>query len=179
MLKFITRWYNYVMEKLSWSALEYEEKERSADWFWALGVIVVTSSIASLIFGNYFFAALLIIAGALLGFFAVKKPDTVLYELNRKGLRIRNHLYPYENIKSFWVQTHQNEHGESHEENPANKKLKPIFFVKTERVFMPVISIPIEENFAGEIYSIMIANNVPEEKMREHPSERIIESLGL
>ena len=66
-------------EKLNWSALEYEEKTRSPDWFWALGIIVVTSSIAAIIFGNYFFATLLVLSGLLLGFFAVKKPDMVHY----------------------------------------------------------------------------------------------------
>jgi hypothetical protein len=59
-------------EKLSWSAPEYEEKERSRDWFWALGIIVATSSIAAIIFNDYFFAVLLILSGILLGFFAVK-----------------------------------------------------------------------------------------------------------
>ena len=103
--------------KLVWSAWEYEEKERSRDWFWALGVIVVTSSLASVIFENYFFAALLVLSGTLLGFFAVKKPDMVTYELNQKGLKIRDRLYPYENIKSFWIQV-----GTEGEIN-----LKPIF----------------------------------------------------
>ena len=92
------------MDKLEWSALEYEERERSADWFWALGIIVVCGVAAAAIFGNYFFAALLLLSGVLLGFFAVKKPDTVSYELNAKGLKIRNQIYSYENIKSFWVQ---------------------------------------------------------------------------
>ena len=82
------------MEKLEWSALEYEDKERSPDWFWALGIIIVTSSLASIIYSNYFFAALLVLSGILLGFFAKKKPDTVLYELNEKGLKIRTRFYP-------------------------------------------------------------------------------------
>src|SRR5512138_1931804 len=90
--------------KLVWSALEYEEKERSRDWFWALGIIVATSAIASIIFENYFFATLIVLGGTLLGFFALKKPDTVVYELNDKGLKIRDRLYPYESIKAFWVQ---------------------------------------------------------------------------
>ena len=41
-------------EKIIWSALEYEDKIRSQDWFWALGIIVITSSIAAIIFENYF-----------------------------------------------------------------------------------------------------------------------------
>ena len=150
-------------QKLEWSALEYEEKERSQDWFWALGIIVVTSSIAAIIFGNYFFATLLILSGLLLGFFAVKKPDLIFYELNNKGLKIRNRLYPYENIKSFWVQL-----------DP-----KPMLFVHTERIFMPIIGIPIEGENAEEIHLIMLAQNIAEVEMREHPSEKIMEILGF
>lgn len=156
-------------EKLSWSALEYEEKERSTDWFWALGIIIVTSSIASIIFNNYFFAVLLILAGILLGFFAVKKPDTIIYELNEKGLQIRNRLYPYENIKSFYVQI----------DPTGETKLKPMLFIHSERIFMPIISIPIENYMAEEIHSILFSQNIPEVEMKEHPSEKIMEILGF
>ncbi len=157
------------MEKLQWSALEYEEKDRSPDWFWALGIIILTSSLASLIYGNYFFAILLILSGILLGFFAAKTPDIVPYELNQKGLKIRTRLYPYENIKSFWIQV-------GHSEAPD---LKPILFIHSERAFMPVLSIPIENNRAEEIHSIFTSQNIPEEEMREHPSEKIMEYLGF
>ncbi len=151
------------MDKLEWTALEYEEKERGSDWFWALGIIVVTSSVAALIFGNYFFAALLLMSGLLLGYFSIKKPDIVPYELNGQGLKIRTRLYPYENIKSFWVQT------EPH----------AILFVKTERPFMPVVSIPIDAVNAETIHAIMTDKNVVEEEMKEHPSLRIMDSLGF
>jgi len=163
-------------EKLIWSALEYEEKDRSSDWFWALGIIVVTGSIASIIFENYFFAILLILSGVLLGFFAIKKPDTVIYELNQKGLKIRDRLYPYENIKSFWVQIDLQEEIKS----PSGESvLKPIFFIHSERVFMPIISMPIAETIAGDIHSIMLSKNIPEVEMREHASEKIMEVLGF
>mgnify|MGYP001606132662 FL=1 len=150
-------------EKLIWSALEYEEKNRSSDWFWALGIIVVTSSIATIIFENYFFATLIILSGILLGFFAIKKPDTIIYELNQKGLMIRNRLYPYENIKSFWIQT----------------ELKPILFIHSERAFMPILSMPINETIAEDIHSIMLSKNIAEVEMKEHASEKIMEALGF
>ena len=118
-------------KKLEWTALEYEEKERGVDWFWALGIIVVASSVASFIYGNFFFGLLLIIGGILLGAFAVKKPDLVFYELNKKGLKIKNRLFPYENIKSFWVK---------------RDNIKPILFIKSERLFMPIISMPVKQN---------------------------------
>ena len=104
-----------------------------------------------------------------MGFFAVKKPDLVSYELNGQGLKIGNQLYPYENIKSFWVQT-----------DPSGEtKLKPTLFVKTERAFIPILSIPIDDDKAENIRSIMLSKNVTEEEMKEHPSLSIMESLGF
>jgi hypothetical protein len=156
-------------DKLSWSALEFEEKEKSSDWFWALGIIVVTGSIAAIIFGDYFFAVLLILSGVLLGFFAVKKPDVIFYELNNKGLKIGNSLYPYENIKSFWVQINI----------PPETNLKPALFIHSERIFMPIMMIPIDEENAQEIHSILLSKNIKEIEMKEHISEKMMEALGF
>ena len=156
-------------EKIVWSALEYEEKERSHDWFWALGIIVATSSIAAIIFENYFFATLLVLSGLLLGFFAIKKPDTIIYKLNEQGLTIRNRLYPYKNIKSFWVQLDA-----SRETN-----IKPILFIHSERAFMPILSIPIDETMAEDVHSVMLSQNIAEVEMKEHASEKIMEVLGF
>lgn len=160
-------------EKFSWNALEYEHKERSRDWFWALGVIVVAGSLASIIFGNYFFGALIIISGGLLGFFATKTPDDIRYELNHKGLRAGGRLYPYENIKSFWVQTSYSKLG------PNGQVMKPLLFIKSERVFMPVITIPIEDYFAEDIHTFLTSKDIKEEEMAEHPGEKIMDVLGF
>jgi len=151
-------------KKLEWTALEYEEKERGNDWFWALGIIVVAGSVASFIYGNFFFGLLLIIGGILLATFAIKKPDLVFYELNNKGLKIRNRLFPYENIKSFWVK-----------KDPE----KPVLFINSERLFMPIISMNIKLYIADEIRDFMLKAKVPEEEMKEHVSEKIMDSLGF
>ena len=157
------------MEKLQWSALEYEEKNRSNDWFWALGIIVATSSVAAIMYENYFFAALLFLSGVLLGFFAIKKPDVVSYELNNQGLKIRTQLYPYKNMKSFWVQI----------DTTGETKLNPILFIKSERLFMPILSIPIENIMAPDIHFIMISKNIPEEEMKDHLSVKVMELLDF
>lgn len=157
-------------EKIEWSALEYEEKERSNDWFWALGVIAVAGSIASIIFANYFFALLLIIALILLGFFAIKKPEVITYEVNEKGLKILDRLYPYKGIKSFWVQKRSSD---------AGTENQPMLFIKTTRIVMPVMSIPIEDIHADGIKGMLLSYNIPEEEMHEHPSIKIMDSLGF
>lgn len=151
-------------DKIEWSALEYEEKDRGNDWFWALGIVVVAGSIASFIYGNFFFGLLLIIAGFLMGLFAVKKPDLVFYEVNKKGLKIKNRLYPFKNIKAFWVD---------------KGKEAPALFIKSERLFMPIISVPLKPNIAEGVRSLMLVNNILEEEMKEHFSEKIMDSLGF
>ncbi|MFA5999631.1 MAG: hypothetical protein WC783_01470 [Candidatus Paceibacterota bacterium] len=155
-------------EKFSWSALEYEEKERSTDWFWALGVIVVTGAITAIIYNNYFFSTLLILGGILLGVFAKKKPAIITYELNDRGLKVGSYFYPYENIKAFFVQEHNND-----------KKHKPTLFIRSERVFMPIISIPIENEWIENIQNLMLEKNIKEEEMREHISDKIMDYFGF
>ena len=160
---------NQPVEGMTWSALEYEDKERSRDWFWALGVIVVTGSIASIIFENYFFAALLILGGVLLGFFAVKKPEVITYELGKEGLGVKDRLYPYESIKAFWVQA----------DFSPEPLLRPMLFIHSERAFMPVVSIHIPLEMAEDIHEVFSSREIAEVEMKEHPSEKIMEALGF
>ena len=45
-------------ETLLWEAYEYEPKERSADWYWIVGIIALAICVVSLIYGNIIFAIL-------------------------------------------------------------------------------------------------------------------------
>ncbi len=150
-------------ETFSWSAPEYEERDRSPDWFWALGVIIITGALTSIIFSNYFFAVFLLLSGGLVWFFSQKAPEWVNYELTAKGLKIKNRLYPYENIKSFWVPMED----------------KPLLFVRTERFFIPAFSMPIEGEDREIIKGIFLDHGVIEEEMKEHPSEKLMDTLGF
>ncbi|MEI7765636.1 MAG: hypothetical protein WCI93_03585, partial [bacterium] len=110
------------------------------------------------------------VAGLLLGFYAVKKPDMVYYELNDKGLKIRNRIYPYDKIKAFWVQRTENEEG---------LPMVPALFIRSERFLVPIFSVPIEEESIEIVHKTMLAHNVLEVEMKEHVSEKIMESLGF
>jgi hypothetical protein len=162
-------WYNKSVksidtlgEKITWSNLEYEHKERSSDWFWALGVIVFTASAAAMIFSNYFFALLILVSGGVLVLLSKREPELVTFELNDKGFKIKDQLYLYQNIKSFWID-----------------KDKYILFVKTERIFMPVITMHIESDMMEKIHDVFTKKGVVEEEMTEHPSEKIMDRLGF
>lgn len=150
-------------KKIEWFAPEYEHKTQSVDWFWALGVIVIATAVTSIIYENYFFAILIVLGGILLGHFAIKKPGMIDYELNEDGLKIRNRMHLYENIKHFWVQKNPN----------------PILHVQSDRYVFPTLSLPIYPNIADKIRDKMIAKGVLEEEITDHPSVKVMEYLGF
>jgi hypothetical protein len=152
-----------IFPKLEWTIPEYEERERTRDWFWALGVVVATASVAAIIFKNYFFAALIIISGAVLSLFALRKPEMVHYVLDNDGLKVRSNLYKFETIKAFWVE----------------KQSAPTLFIRSSRAFLPLISINIPADLADPIRNVFLSQEVPEEEMHEHVAERILEIFGL
>ena len=151
------------MDNLEWSLPEYEDKERSRDWYWTFGIIIFCASITSIIYNNYFFAALLILGGLLLGYFSIRKPRIVYHKLGEKGLIIGNNLYLYKTIKSFSIQM-----------SP-----RPMLVVHSARAFMPIITVPIEEEMIPLIEEIMLYNEVPEENIKPHSAETIMDSLGF
>jgi hypothetical protein len=165
--------------KLQWVALEYEEKERTPDWYWALGVIIIAGAIASIIFDNYFFAVLLLVSGGLMTLFTIKKPEMVPYEINKKGIKIKNRIYLFEKIKSFWVQKNPSEEERELHGNLPDEELFPTLFIKTERAFMPIISIPIREEYADNIRNIMLNHDVKEEFMKDYPADKVMDFLGF
>lgn len=151
------------LEKIEWLAPEYEHREQSVDWFWALGIIIFAVAVTSVIYKNYFFAILIILGGILLAHFTIKKPEMVDYELTEEGLKIKNTIYPYKKIKHFWVQT-----------DPT-----PMLFIHSDKLFMPIITMPIYPNMAVKIREKFIAMNVAEIEMKDHPSVKVMEFLGF
>jgi hypothetical protein len=148
--------------KLFWAVPAYEHKEKNVDWFWALGIIIFAGTITSFIYENYFFAGVLLVGGILMGYFAQKEPETLYYELNENGIKIKDQLYPYKNIKSFWVATEK----------------KPTLFIKTSRFFLPTIMLTINNNVADKIKKILIDQEIPEEEMKEPMADALMDFIG-
>lgn len=148
---------------IKWQALEYEHKEQNIDWFWGLGVVIFAGSVASILYGNYFFAIIILLGGGLLGYFSHQKPKMVEFELNNKGLKIENRIYLYENMKAFFVQ----------------KEGKTALFVKSNRPLLPVLYIPIDSGHTESIRNVLLAKKIPEEKMDETWVEKMLEYFGF
>lgn len=151
-------------ESIVWIEPEYKERNRSNDWFWALGVIAVSSAVLAIIYDNYLFAVFIIIAAVILGFFAVRKPDMIEYRIDAKGLSIGKEFYPYENLVSFTVL-----------EKPEGDNL---LLVLSKRQVVPLFSIPLGIE-SPEAVRKLLAAHLKEEKHTEPTAHKIMDYLGF
>ncbi len=149
-------------ETISWVGLEHEHKEKSSDWYWALGVIVVAGSIASIVLKNYFFVIILVLGGAMMGYLSSRPPREIAYEFNENGFKTGDVLFPYKNMSHFWVREGEN----------------PMLFIKIEKSFTPMISIQIENQYAKSIRKMLLSKNIEEKETHEHVADKILDFLG-
>jgi len=90
-------------KQYEWDAIEHEHSKKSVDWFWALGIIILTGIILSIISKNYLLAILLALGGALIGWRANDDEELVHVEISERGIKLNRDLYTYDTIKSFWM----------------------------------------------------------------------------
>lgn len=149
---------------IEWDAHEYEHRERSPDWFWAVGIISVSIAIASVIFGNIIFGILVIIAAFTLSLFANRPPSTLHVVVDERGVTRGHVLYPFHSLKSFWIDT----------EHPHKK-----IILRSEKMFMPLIIVPLGEEVDVEELHGNLLQFLSEEFHTLPFVEKILEYLGF
>lgn len=151
---------------ISWKALEYEHKEKSRDWYWALGIITVSMIIIALMLGNYVFSIVLLVSGFALAASASRKPKLVAFELEKTGIHIDGKFTPYGSLKSFWVENNLHHDGIS----------KLLFKPRGNGGHMIVI--PIETIHPEDVRDYLL-DMLLEEEMSEPFLQRLAEHFGL
>src|SRR3989344_8453929 len=91
--------------KIEWDAHEYEHKERSSDWFWAVGIVSVSLAVAAIILGNIILGILILISAFALSLFANRPPNILRIVVDEKGVTRGRVRYPYSALESFWIDT--------------------------------------------------------------------------
>jgi len=149
-----------------WSGYEFEYREKTSDWYWAVGIIVVSIAAAAAIYGNPLFALFIFLAGGFLMFTAKKEPAFIDYELTEKGLMINTTLHDHEKFHAFWIS--------------ESKYEAPKLLLQTNKLANPVLIIPIETDYvdAATVRDFLL-DYVPEERIHEPLSLRFMEFLGF
>ena len=153
------------LEPIKWKAEEYEYVPKNRDWFWALGIIALSTSVASFIFGNYLFAVFILISAGAIGFSAAKKPDIINYEISEDGIVIKKTLFPYSQVKGFSVDI-----------DVKNQKRKLLFL--SDRFFMPIISIPLGDADEERVRSMLLEYS-EEMHITEPLTQKFMEYIGF
>ncbi|MEK7147997.1 MAG: hypothetical protein AAB758_01740, partial [Patescibacteria group bacterium] len=148
--------------RIEWDAHEYEHKERSSDWFWAVGIISISISIASIIFGNIIFAILILLSAFSLALFINRPPENVHVVITERGITKDKIHYPYSTLDSYWLDS----------DHPHPKIL-----LRSEKMFMPIIRIPIGDTDPVELDELL-AQFLPEKYHSLPLVEKILEYLG-
>ena len=89
--------------EFSWNTYEYEHREKSSDWYWALGILVVIGAAIAFISKNLLFGFLILMGGLMLGLFAGKKNDPLEIEVSQRGVGINGETIDFSSIASFWM----------------------------------------------------------------------------
>ena len=150
--------------EVSWSAPEYEHIPKSNEWYWILGILTVALAIAALLLKNILFASFIVLAGFTAALYGTKKPKVVKFVVGARGAQIDDKIYPYENLKSFWIKY----------DPPQKKELEII----SKKLFMPRLILPLEDADPNEVRAILI-RALKEEETKDSLSEIIAERLGF
>jgi len=150
--------------QIEWDAHEYEHKERSSDWFWAVGIVSVSIAIAATIFGNIIFGILVLIAAFTLALYAKRPPSTLHVAIDEKGIIRGKVRYPYQTLQSFWIDT----------EHPHKK-----IILRSEKLLMPLIVVPLGENIDEDKLHEKLSIFLNEEFHSLPLVERLLEFLGF
>ena len=132
-----------------WEGEEYEHDPKSADWYWALGIVAVAGTLAAALLGNILFAILIAIAATAIALHAAKKPPLHRFRLIDAGLLIGDDFHPFERMISFSVL------------EDIEGELPPILSIKTRSWHSPHLRIPLEGIDADMIYAFFL-NHVAE-----------------
>ena len=150
---------------LRWSAYEHEHIERGSDWYWALGVVAVSIAVTSILFHDFLFAILILIAAATIAILSREAPDIAQFEISDRGVRINGTLHRYREIIAFWVE----------DEHPHHR---PLLLIDTTKFLSPNLIIPIEHIDPAQVRAYLKERS-EEKHMKEPLAHKILEFVGL
>ncbi len=148
---------------ISWSALEFEEKDRHPDWLWYAGLLFAIGATVSFFYGNIFFGIFLVVAGTLVILFAQRKPKTISVTLQEKDIVIDDERIAYERVTQFWI-------------DETEKPDKLLLLVKGG--FLPMLSLPLA-GVTAEAVREELKKHTTEVPMRESTGVKIADRLGF
>lgn len=151
------------MDRISWKAREKIHTEKTADWYWIVGIVTISFAIVSIILNNIIFAVLILVSSFTLTLIASRRPHLLDAEIDNEGVLIGKTFYPYANLDSFWVET---------------RDAHPRLILKSKKVLMTLIAVLLEDTDPKDVRSLII-QHLREEEHIEPLFEKVLIYLGF
>ena len=149
---------------VSWEAPEHRHIEKTSDWYWALGIVAVAAAVAAFIFNNILFGMVILLAAATMILVSHRHPKIVPFEVSVRGVRLARDFHPMGTLESYCID----------EDNP----LGPQLIVKSQHFFVPLLILPIPEDYIDDIDDIL-GIRLAEEHLEEPLGHRLLEFFGF
>lgn len=150
-------------EIIQWKAPEYHYSKKGSDWFWAVGIIAFSASVAAIMFSNIVFAIFIILSAFTLSLYAARKPLLINIEINHIGIVIDKYLYPYQTLEKFCL---------------MKKKYGIVLILKSKKTMFPYITAQIGQT-EPDLIREYLSQYLTEEEIFEPLTQTVIEYLGF
>ncbi len=149
-----------------WHAKEYTHPEKSADWYWALGIVALALFIACVVFNNVLLGLVVIAAAVTSALQVAKRPRIHRFAITEEGIHIDNRMFTFESMLHFSVLEY------------LDDTIPPALSIKTKHLLAPHLLIPIVGYDPLDVYDY-VAAHLPEGKHDESAIDRIIEMMRI
>lgn len=129
-----------------WHGVEYEHNPKSADWYWAIGIVATALGIAVLLFGNYLLALVVVVATTTLVLHARRHPPKHRFAIIEGGLLIDSDLFMFDRMHSFSM----------FEYIEGNRP--PVLSIKYDSWIHPHLLIPLNHVDADALYAHLLSH---------------------
>ncbi|HET8581533.1 MAG TPA: hypothetical protein VFL98_03675 [Candidatus Paceibacterota bacterium] len=153
---------------IRWEAIEHQPLDKSADWFWALGIIAAAAAATAVILGDTLFGILIIAAAFTMAILAKREQKTVVFALTRRGLSIDGVHYPPDHLHAFWISEPAEDADEA-----------PLLLVDTPRFMTPDLVIPLVGVDPRDVHAWFVAHEIPEKPLTESLALAVLEFFGF
>lgn len=151
-----------VNKSIEWTASEFIHHDKSFVWYLVLSVVtVIIATLVYLVRHDYFATGAVVVVAIIFGIIGTRKPRSLDYRLDDKGLGVAGKVYSYQHFKSYFV---------GHDSALASLNLVPL------RRFMPILTVyydPADETDIEET----VSNYLPMEQREKDILDKFLQKI--
>ncbi|MBI4919884.1 hypothetical protein HY838_01175 [Candidatus Azambacteria bacterium] len=142
-----------IENNFEWKIEEPDFTPKSAEWFWALGILAFALVVFSILLKNYLLIAIVALAMFIIYANKNQKPELINFRLDGEGFHIEKKISPYEDFESFWI-------------FPAHIGKNPELVLRRKRHLSPLLVAPFYGDDENKIRAIL-EKYLPEKEEQE------------